>query len=62
MKYALRRLLRTLLLIVGVSVFCFLFSALAPGSFFDEIREHPQVSSRSSTEQIGCMGGMLFYS
>lgn len=47
MRYALRRLLRALLLLVGVSAFCFLLSAIAPGSFFDEMRENPQISSQT---------------
>jgi peptide/nickel transport system permease protein len=37
-------LLRALLLLVGVSALCFLFTEMAPGSFFDEMRLNPQVS------------------
>jgi peptide/nickel transport system permease protein len=41
---ALKRLLRSVLLLFGVSVLCFLFTEMAPGSFFDEMRLNPQVS------------------
>jgi peptide/nickel transport system permease protein len=41
---ALKRLLRSVLLLLGVSVLCFLFTEMAPGSFFDEMRLNPQVS------------------
>jgi peptide/nickel transport system permease protein len=44
MKYLRRRLLRAVLLLWGVSVLCFAFTAIAPGSFFDEMRLNPQVS------------------
>lgn len=44
MKYAARRMLRALLLLIGVSVLCFLFTEMAPGSFFDEMRLNPQIS------------------
>jgi len=44
MKYSVRRLLRAVLLLWGVSVLCFAFTEIAPGSFFDEMRLNPQVS------------------
>ena len=44
MKYLARRLLRAILLLLGVSALCFLFSEMAPGSFFDEMRLNPQIS------------------
>jgi peptide/nickel transport system permease protein len=44
MKFLLRRTVRALLLFVGVSLLCFLFTELAPGSFFDEMRLNPQIS------------------
>jgi peptide/nickel transport system permease protein len=44
MKYVLRRIGHSLLLLFGVSVLCFLFSDLAPGTFFDEMRLNPQIS------------------
>src|ERR1700757_2285705 len=44
MKFLLRRLIRALLLMIGVSVLCFLFTEMAPGSFFDEMRLNPQIS------------------
>ena len=44
MSYVARRLLRAVLLLIGVSALCFLFTELAPGSFFDEMRLNPQIS------------------
>lgn len=44
MTYVLQRVLRSLLMLVGVSVLCFLFTEMAPGSFFDEMRLNPQIS------------------
>ncbi len=45
MRYLQRRLMHGVLLLVGVSVLCFLLSDLAPGSFFDEMKLNPQISS-----------------
>lgn len=44
MTYLLLRLARSLLLLLGVSVMCFLFTEMAPGSFFDELQLNPQIS------------------
>lgn len=44
MKYLGLRLIRAVLLLVSISVLCFLFSEMAPGSFFDEMRLNPQIS------------------
>ena len=44
MKYLIRRAIRAVLLLLGVSVLCFLFTEMAPGSFFDEMRLNPQIS------------------
>jgi peptide/nickel transport system permease protein len=44
MNYIGRRLLRAVLLLLGVSTLCFLFTEMAPGSFFDEMRLNPQIS------------------
>ncbi|HTF23372.1 MAG TPA: ABC transporter permease [Candidatus Limnocylindria bacterium] len=44
MRYLLRRLGHALLLLVGVSVLTFLFTALAPGTYFDEMRMNPQIA------------------
>jgi len=44
MSYLGRRFLRAIALILGVSALCFVFTELAPGSFFDELRLNPQVS------------------
>lgn len=43
-SYLLRRFLRAFLLLAGVSALCFLFTEMAPGSFFDEMRANPQIS------------------
>ncbi|HEY4842261.1 MAG TPA: ABC transporter permease [Terriglobales bacterium] len=44
MSYILRRVLRAILLSFAVSALCFLFTEMAPGSFFDEMRLNPQIS------------------
>ncbi|HKT45909.1 MAG TPA: ABC transporter permease [Candidatus Acidoferrales bacterium] len=44
MVKAAHRLLHSLLLLAGVSVFSFLLLSLAPGNFFDELRLNPQIS------------------
>jgi peptide/nickel transport system permease protein len=43
-KYIVRRAIRGVVLLFGVSVLCFLFTEMAPGSFFDEMRLNPQIS------------------
>jgi peptide/nickel transport system permease protein len=44
LSYLLRRLVRAILLLLGVSALCFVFTEMAPGSFFDEMRLNPQIS------------------
>jgi peptide/nickel transport system permease protein len=44
MRHLLHRLLQAALLLFGVSILTFLFSALAPGSYFDDMRLNPQIS------------------
>ena len=44
MHYLLRRSLHALFLLFGVSILTFLFSALTPGNYFDEMRLNPQIS------------------
>ncbi len=44
MRYFLRRLLQAAFLLIGVSILTFLFSSLAPGNYFDEMRLNPQIS------------------
>ena len=44
MRYFLRRLLQATFLLIGVSILTFLFSALAPGNYFDDMRLNPQIS------------------
>jgi peptide/nickel transport system permease protein len=48
MRYILRRSLHAILLFFGASVLTFLFSALAPGSYFDEMRLNPQISPETT--------------
>ena len=47
MKYLAQRLFRAILLLVGVSALCFLFTEMAPGSFFEELRLNPQISPQT---------------
>jgi peptide/nickel transport system permease protein len=47
MRYLLRRLLHALFLLVGVSFLTFFFTALAPGSYVDEMRLNPEISADS---------------
>jgi peptide/nickel transport system permease protein len=44
MRYLIERLMQTAFLLVGVSFLTFLFSSLAPGNYFDEMRLNPQIS------------------
>ena len=44
MKYLERRVVHGMLLLIAVSILCFLFADLAPGSFFDEMKLNPQIS------------------
>jgi len=44
MRYLLRRLGHAFSLLVGVSILAFLFTALAPGNYFDEMRLNPQIA------------------
>jgi peptide/nickel transport system permease protein len=43
-SYIGRRLARAVLLLIGVSALCFVFTEMAPGTFFDEMRLNPQIS------------------
>ena len=47
MSYLRRRLIRAVLVLSGVSLLCFVFSQLAPGNFFDEMRLNPQISPQT---------------
>jgi len=47
MNYLLRRFLRALLLMIGVSTLCFLLSELAPGTYFEDLRLNPQISQQT---------------
>ena len=44
MRYLLRRLGHACFLLAGVSVLAFLFTSLAPGTYFDEMRMNPQIA------------------
>jgi peptide/nickel transport system permease protein len=44
MRYFLRRLMQVAFLLIGVSILTFLFSTLAPGNYYDEMRLNPQIS------------------
>lgn len=44
MKYAAKRFLHAVLLLLGVSILTFLFSALAPGDYFSELSLDPRIS------------------
>jgi len=44
MRYLLRRLAHAFLLVIGVSLLAFLFTTLAPGNYFDEMRLNPQIA------------------
>jgi peptide/nickel transport system permease protein len=46
-RYLLRRLRHAILLVIGVSVLAFFFTALAPGNYVDEMRLNPQISPES---------------
>jgi peptide/nickel transport system permease protein len=47
MSYIRRRFIRAVLVLAGVSALCFVFSQLAPGNFFDEMRLNPQISPQT---------------
>lgn len=49
MKYIAWRFVRVMVLLVGVSALCFLFTEMAPGSFFEEMRLNPQISPETIT-------------
>src|SRR5437764_13999538 len=44
MRYLVRRLGHAFFLLAGASVLAFLFTALAPGTYFDEMRLNPQIA------------------
>jgi len=43
-RYVLRRAVHAAFLLLGVSLLTFLFSALAPGRYFDEMKMNPQIA------------------
>jgi len=44
MRYLVRRIAHVVVLLFGVSLLTFLFTALAPGKYFDEMRLDPQIA------------------
>jgi peptide/nickel transport system permease protein len=44
MRFFLRRLRHALFLLLGVSILAFLFTTLAPGNYFEEMRLNPQIA------------------
>jgi len=49
MRYLFRRFLHAIFLLLGVSILSFIFTALAPGNYFDEMRLNPQISPDTVT-------------
>ena len=47
MRFLLRRVLQAFFLLFGASLLTFLFSTLAPGNYFDEMRLNPQISANT---------------
>jgi peptide/nickel transport system permease protein len=47
MRYFLRRALHAVFLLFGVSLLTFLFSAMTPGNYFDEMRLNPQIAPKT---------------
>ena len=47
MPYLLRRFGHAIFLLIGVSVLAFVFTVLAPGNYFDEMRLNPQIAPES---------------
>ena len=47
MRFILRRLGRSIFLILGAVFLSFVFSAMAPGNYFDEMRLNPQISPQT---------------
>jgi peptide/nickel transport system permease protein len=45
MRYLVARLVQTVFLLIGVSILTFLFSSLAPGTYLDEMRLNPEIST-----------------
>ncbi|MBZ5617883.1 MAG: hypothetical protein LAQ69_03990 [Acidobacteriia bacterium] len=47
MRYAGRRMVDSLFLLVAVSLLSFAFSELAPGDYFSELRTDPRISAET---------------
>jgi peptide/nickel transport system permease protein len=57
MRFIARRLLHSVLLLLGISLLSFVFLQLAPGNFFDEMRLNPQIS-RETIARLSRQYGM----
>ena len=44
MRHLLRRAAHAVVVLLGVSILTFLFTTLAPGNYFDEMRVNPNIS------------------
>jgi len=44
MRYLTRRFVHALLLLAAATIVTFLFTTLAPGNYFEEMRLNPQIS------------------
>ncbi len=47
MTYFARRVLHSVIVLLGVSILSFLFAAMAPGDFFEDMRLNPQISPQT---------------
>jgi peptide/nickel transport system permease protein len=47
MRYFFRRLAHAFVLVIAVSILAFLFTTLAPGNYFDEMRLNPQIATET---------------
>src|SRR5580693_7435789 len=49
MRYLFKRIVHSIFLLLGVSILSFVFTSLAPGNYFDEMRLNPQISPDTVT-------------
>jgi peptide/nickel transport system permease protein len=56
MRYLLRRIGHAFFLLAGVSILAFLFTALAPGTYLDEMRLNPQIAPETVAALRGQYG------
>src|SRR5437879_13821321 len=53
MRFLLRRLIHAIFLLLGVSILTFLFTSLAPGDYFGEMRLNPHIAPEPVTALRG---------